>query len=106
MLEDKPPHMADGLRGCGAALVLTVGVAIEIGGQVLEVCLQLACGIQCGPSMVQVGYTYGMREIIPCNSAAYSTSKITVYPHCLLPLPCNRVLRTDFYLKCGRILTA
>ena len=49
--------MVDGLRGQGTALVLTVGVAIDTGGKVLKVCLQLTLRIQRGACMVQVGDT-------------------------------------------------
>lgn len=69
--------MVDGLSGQGTALALTVGVAIDTGGKVLKVGLQLALRIQCGSCMVQIGYSCAMKGFILQSHISFLPSLIS-----------------------------
>ncbi len=62
MLQDDFPYAVDPLGGQQAGRITTVRVAIEIGGQIREVRLQLAVRVEGGTSVIQVGHPWKGQE--------------------------------------------
>lgn len=57
-MQDQFSDIVNGVCCQLTAGVVTVWVAIEIAGEVIQMSHQLALCIQCGTSMVQIGDTY------------------------------------------------
>ena len=59
-MQDQFSDIVNGVCRQLTAGVVTVWVAIEIAGEVIQMSHQLPLCIQCGTSMVQIGDTYRM----------------------------------------------